>query len=126
MNNASPLERKLQSSFEDPKAVLNAATKIDGRRFFKIFGRAGNLPNTEAEVDALRQHLVVENEIVAILPERQPGKHLAAESAVAGVILGQLDAEKQVLKSGEQAVRDVFVKRHASAQRGAANNAGAE
>ena len=74
----------------------------------------------------MRQHLIVENEIVAIFPQRQAGQHLSAESAIAGVILGELDVQEEVFKSGEQAVGDVFVKRHASAQRRASNDAGAE
>ena len=59
-------------------------------------------------------------------PQWEAGEHVAAEGAVSGVILGELDPQEQILKRGEQAVGDVFIKRHASAQRGAADNARAE
>ena len=54
------------------------------------------------------------------------GQHLAAEGAVAGVVLGKLDAEKDIFERGQQAVGDVFVKRHAAAQGLPADNARAE
>src|ERR1019366_5467680 len=121
-----PLQCELNRRPKHTQAVLHAAAEIDGGRFLEILGGPGNLADAEAEVDALGEHLVVENKIVAVFPKGQAGEYLAAEVAVAGVILGQLDAQEQVLKSGEQAVGDVFVKWHASAQRGAANDAGTE
>src|SRR5208337_2138922 len=125
-DNAGALEGELQSGCEHTEAILNAAAEIDGGGFLEILGGTGNFADAEAEIDALGEHLVVEDEIVAILPQRQAGEHVAAESAITGVILRQLDVQEQVLKSGEQAVGDVLVKRHASAQRSAAEDAGTE
>src|SRR5262245_12695133 len=53
-------ERRAQHA----EAVHDAAPDIDGRRFFEILRRAGNLADREAEVRHLCQHLVVEHEVV--------------------------------------------------------------
>src|ERR1019366_3132550 len=121
-----PLERKLKRGTEHPQSVLHAAPEIDGGGFLEILGGAGNFADAEPEVNALGEHLVVKNEIVAIFSEGQAGQHLAAESAIAGVILRQLDPQEKVFKSGEQPGGNVLVKGHASAQGGAANDAGTE
>src|ERR1035437_6297676 len=121
-----PLERELKRGTEYPQSVLHAAPEIDGGGVLEILGVAGNFADAEPEVNALGEHLVVKNEIVAIFPEGQAGQHLAAESAIAGVILRQRDPQEKVFKSGEQPVGNVLVKGHASAQGGAANDAGTE
>src|SRR5208282_4573748 len=125
-DNAGALEGELQSGCEHSEAILHAAAEIDGGGLLEILGGAGNFADAEAEIDALGEHLVVEDEIVAILPQGQAGEYFAAESAITGVILRQLDVQEQVLKSGEQAVGDVFIKRHATAQRRAPEDAGTE
>jgi len=48
---------------------------------------------------ALRQHLVVENKVVAIFAERQVGQDLAAEGAIASVILGEFDPRNKFSKA---------------------------
>ncbi len=53
-------------------------------------------------------------------------KQFAGEGAEAGVVLGELDAEEEVLKCGEQAVGDVLVERHSALERACAENARAE
>src|SRR5271166_2180946 len=118
------LERKLKRGLQNFETVSNAAPEIYGGGFREIFCRAGNFADAEAEVHALGEHLVVENEIVAVFAQRQAGQHLAAEGAVAGVILREFDAQEQIFERGQQAVGDVLVKRHAPEQSGAADNAG--
>ena len=75
---------------------------------------------------ALSEHLVIEHEVVGVFQQRQLSKHFAAEGAVPGVILGELDSQKDVFKCGKKAVGDVFVKRHAAEQGAAANDARSE
>ena len=65
------LQRKLQRRTQHAEAVLHAAAEIDGRRLFEILGRARNLADAKSEVHALRQHLVVEDEVGRIFQQRQ-------------------------------------------------------
>ncbi len=44
--------------------------------------------------------------------QRQRFKQGAGKSTEAGVVLGELGAEKEILECGEEAVGDVFVERH--------------
>ena len=123
MSQARLLQGKLQRRCQHSQTILHAAAEVDGRRFFEIFGRARNFADAEAEVHALRQHLVVEDEVVGVFEQRQIQSGLAAEGAIAGVILRELDPQKQILKRGQKAVGDVFVERHAAAQRLPADDA---
>src|SRR6266702_2695629 len=94
MNQADPLQRKLQGRRQHAKTVLHTAAKVDGRGFFEILRGAGNFSNAEAEVHALSQHLIVEDEVVGVFEQRQVSQYLAAEGAVSGVVFGKLHAEK--------------------------------
>src|SRR5579864_3941976 len=47
------LQSELQRGREYSKAILHAASKINGRGFGKIFRRTGNFSNLESEVGAL-------------------------------------------------------------------------
>jgi hypothetical protein len=38
---------------------------------FEIFRGTGNFADAEAEINALRQHLIIENEVVGIFQQRQ-------------------------------------------------------
>src|SRR5258707_15001292 len=87
VNDAGALERELKSGLQNLETVPNAAAEIDGRCFLEIFRRTGNLADAKAEVDALREHLVVKNEVIAIFPERQAGEAFPGEGTVPGVIL---------------------------------------
>ena len=80
------------------RAVLHAAAEVDGGRFFKVFGRAGDLADPEAEHHGLRDHLVVEDKIVGVLEQRQRQQQLPRERSEAGVVLQQLHDQKQVLE----------------------------
>src|SRR5208283_1891900 len=99
-NQAPFAQRELQTGKQYTEAVFHAAAKIDGRRFFEILRRAGHFTDAKAEIHALGQHLVVENEVLRILQQRQRGQYLAAERAIASVVLGKFDAQEQVLKRG--------------------------
>ena len=74
-------------------------------------------------MNTLRQHLVIEDEVVRVLRQGQFGENLAAEATITGVILRQLYAQEQILKGRQQAVGKVLVEGHAAAQRRASNNA---
>ena len=82
VQDSGALERELKSGLEHFESVAHAAAEVDGRSFLKIFGRTGNFADPEAEVNALGEHLIVENEIVAVLPQWQAGKYIAAEGAM--------------------------------------------
>jgi len=71
-------------------------------------------------VYTLGEHLIIEDEVIGILQQRQFGKHLAAEGAISGVVFGKLHAQKKIFKGSEQPVGDVFVNWHAAAQCGPA------
>src|SRR5439155_11917644 len=61
--------------------------------------------------------------VVGVFQKRQRGEHFAAEGAIAGVVFGKLHAQEKIFKSGEQAVGNVFVNRHAAEQGAAADDA---
>src|ERR1700722_4818735 len=123
MHQTNPLQRKLQSRGQNLKTVLHAAAEVNGRGLFEILGGTGNLPNAEAEVHALRQHLIVKHEVVGIFKQRQLGEHFSAEGAVASVVLGQLHSQKQILERSEKTIGNVFVNGHAAEQSAAADDA---
>jgi hypothetical protein len=54
----------LKSNRKTSPTIFKTAAEIDGRRFGKILGRAADLANRESVPENLREHLVVENEIV--------------------------------------------------------------
>jgi hypothetical protein len=68
VDDSGALERELKRGSDHPESVLDAAAEIDGRGFLEILGGAGKFADAKAEVNALGEHLVVENEIVAIFP----------------------------------------------------------
>src|SRR5580700_8518125 len=117
------LQGKLQCGRENAETVNDAAPEVDRRRLFEILGRARDFADAVAEVDTLRQHLIVEDEVVGIFDQRQLGQDLTTEAAVAGVVLRELHPQEQVLKRGQQAVEDVLVARHAPTQRSTADDA---
>src|SRR5579864_5327123 len=120
------LEDVLYGRSQDAQPVAHAAAEIDGGSFGEVLGRAGKLADAELEVEALRQHLIVKDEAVRILGERQLGQDLAGEGAKAGVVFRELGAEKEILKGGQQAVRYVLIVRHAAPERAAADDSRTE
>jgi len=64
LGQASFLQGKLQARHQYTEAISRRPPKTDRRSLRKIFGGTGNLADAEAEVDALCEHLIVEDEIV--------------------------------------------------------------
>src|ERR1700751_4335257 len=120
---AGPLKGELQSGSQHAETVRDTSPKINRRSLFEILRRTRNLSDAVAKVHALCEHLVVDDEIVGVFGQRKFGQNLAAERPIPGVVLGQLHSQEQVLKRREQPIEDVLVKRHASAQRGPADDA---
>jgi hypothetical protein len=86
VNDSRPLERELNRSPQNFEPITHAAAEINGRCFLEIFRWARNFADSKAKINALGQHLIIENEIVAVFPKGQTTKHIAAEGPVAGVI----------------------------------------
>src|SRR5581483_5630413 len=120
------LQRELHGGCKHTESILHATAEVDGGSFSKVFRWTGNFSDTETEVYALGEHLVVENEIVRVFEEWQFRQHFAAEGAVTGVILRKLYAEKQIFERREEAIGDVLINRHATQQSAASDDAGSE
>ena len=111
---APPVRYKAGCGAENAEPILHAALEVDRRSFLEVFRGTGYFTNPEAKHDGLRDHLVVEDEIVRILQQWKCFKKLSRKGPEAGVILGQLHAQKQVLKRSEKTVGNVFVTRHSA------------
>ena len=108
------------------EAVDDRAAEADFAAVLEIFRRAGDFADAHPERVRLDEHLVVEDEIGRIRSQRQRLDDMARERAIAGVELGELGADNQVLQCGEKPVGNVFVTRHAAWNRGVAENARAD
>jgi hypothetical protein len=71
MDHSHFLQGKLQRGSDYFKPIFHAAMKVNGGGLLKIFGGTGNFSDAETEVDALRQHLVIEDEVVGVFKQRQ-------------------------------------------------------
>ena len=120
------LEEKLHRGGQDSQAVLDAAAEIDGGGLFEIAGGTGDLTEGEAKIDHLGQHFVIKHEVIGVFPKGQAFQDLAGEGPEAGVILGEFGPQQQILKQGEEAVEEIFVRRHAPLPGLAAQDAGAD
>jgi hypothetical protein len=58
--------RESSRSTQHFQTILDAASKVDGRSVLVIAGRAGQLTDTKPEHHRLRDHLIVENEVIGI------------------------------------------------------------
>jgi len=65
----------------------------------------------------LHEHLVVEDEAIVVLLERQRLQESARERAEARMVLGELLPDEQILDEGQNSVRDILVERHAALER---------
>src|SRR5438445_13693492 len=65
------LQRELQRRDQHTEAVFDTPPEVDRRSFLKILGRARNLPDAGAKIHALCQHLIIEDEVVGILEQRE-------------------------------------------------------
>jgi hypothetical protein len=73
--------------------------------------------DAEAEVDRLHQQLGVEREVERVAQERHLEQQLARERPVARVHLGEVRAEREVLRGGQAAVGDHLPPRHPARSR---------
>ena len=71
IDQTGPLQRELQGCDQHAESVFHAAAEVDGGSFCEILRGTGNFADAEAEVDALGEHLVVEDEVVGIFQQRQ-------------------------------------------------------
>jgi hypothetical protein len=69
MQDTPVLESELERSDKHTKSVLHASAKIDRRSFREIFGRAGDFADLKSKMNALRQRLVVKNEVIRIFQQ---------------------------------------------------------
>src|SRR6266851_7228347 len=123
---AQPRGAILKRRADDAQAVLHAASEIDRRRFGKVARGAADLADVEPEPDGLHEHLIIENEVVGILLERQRLEKAARKGAIAGVVLRQFVPEQQIFDSRQDAVGNVFPDRHPAGQRADAEDARAQ
>src|SRR6201999_3709845 len=107
-------------------AILDAAAEVDGGGLGKILGGAAHFPDGEMIPKDLGQHLVVEDKVIGVGLQGQALEELAGEGAVAGVVLGELGPEEQVLRGSEEAIGDVLPDGHAALQSIATKDAAAE
>src|SRR5512138_3481558 len=89
---------------EAAESVLHAPPKIDRRGIRCVSRRTGYLTDLESHPDRLRQHLVVEDEIVRVRVEREPKEQLARKGTVPRVKLRQLAADQDVVRRREEPV----------------------
>ena len=124
--NAPARQAEGDADAHDAQTVAHRSPEADARRFLHITGRTADFADLISEVDGLREHLIVEHEIVRVLVEWQGLEHFARKGAKAGVIFRELGAEHQILEQGQRPVGGVLVQRHAARERIAAQDARAE
>ena len=108
------------------EAVGHRAAEADLARILEVARRARNLADAHVEGQRLREHLVVEDEVLRIGAERQRLEHAPGECAEAGVVFRQARAGEHVLEAREHPVGVVLVARHAARERALAEHARAE
>jgi hypothetical protein len=64
MCHTQPVQPKHCGRRQNSEAVGHAASEVDGRSLLKVFGRTRHLTDGVVKEDNLRQHLIVEYEIV--------------------------------------------------------------
>src|SRR5262249_34619814 len=89
-------QAKTQRRCKTTQAIAHAPAKIDRWSFRYIAGRTGHFPDRTAERDDLREHLIIENEVVGISFHRQALQQLARKSAITSVIFRQLRADENI------------------------------
>src|ERR1700730_10979527 len=122
MEQSDPLQGELKRGSEHAEAIHNAAAEVNGRCLFEVLRGTRDFSDAEAEMYALGEHLIVEDEVVGVFEQWQFRKDLAAEGTVSGVVLRQLDAEEKIFKCCEQPVGNIFIQRHTATQGSATDN----
>lgn len=124
----SPVLAEQPFIFRDPPSVRDQAEGVfdqtervdhglpitDARVLVEVAGRAGDFADLKPELNRLHQDLVVEQEVVGVLGQRQRTQHLRTVRAIAGVELAQVRAQHHVLKKSERPVGDITRPRHAA------------
>ena len=116
----------LDGRLQHAHAVPDAPPQVYRRRVGLVTGRAGQLTDAGTRRQGLDEDLVVEDEVIRVALERDGGEQAAAERAQAGMVLGQLLAEHDVLGQGEEPVGDVLVAGHSAGDRALGKYARAE
>src|SRR5260370_34326564 len=117
------LQLKLQSGVQDTEAVFDAALEVNRRCLGEILRGARNFADAKTKMNALREHLAVEDKIIRVFKQRKFFQDSPAERAIAGVIFGQFRAKEKILDRRQTAIGNVFVARHSARQRGSAEYA---
>ena len=86
MDNAHLVRGKADARDKNSEAVFHAAFEVDGRCFFKIFRRAGDFSNVKTKHHGLRDHLIVENEVVGVFENGKSLKQFARKCAEARMV----------------------------------------
>lgn len=66
------------------QTVANARWKVNGRGLANVFRLAGHLANSCARPVALREHLIVQNEVVRVFQQPAPASVASELTALAG------------------------------------------
>src|ERR1051325_3418919 len=99
---------------EDSQSVNNGSSEVDRRRFREIAGRTRYLADAKPERRRLREHLIVEHEIIGAFIQWKRFENVTSEGAIACVVLGKLDSEHDVLERREQTIEIVLIARHST------------
>ena len=101
------------------EAVDDAPPEADRARLLEVARRDRDLADPPAHPggDHLGDQLLVEDEIVAVQPVRDRLQQTPAVSPETRVVLGQVEAERDVLDGRQEAVRDVLPARHPAGER---------
>ena len=71
MLQAQFIHPELNAGPQHPEAVHYTATEVDGGSLREVLGGTGYLPDPVAEPNDLGEHLVVEDEVVRVLGQRE-------------------------------------------------------
>ena len=88
MNQPQLGEAEFQAGAEAAETVFATAAEVDRRGLSEILRGAAYFANREPVPEDLREHLVVEHEIVGVWGEVNFLQQFAGKGAVAGVVFG--------------------------------------
>jgi hypothetical protein len=126
LEHSSLRQDQLGGNPEHTQPIDDAPLKVDRRRIWFVPSRTAHFPDPVTKVDALGEHLSVEDEVVTVLFEGQLLEDVAREGAVTGVVFAELCPGEEVLRRRERTIGNVLIERHAADQSAARKNARAE
>src|SRR5258708_26602696 len=103
------LQIKLQSRVQDTEAVFHAALEINRRCLREILRGARNFADAKTKMNALREHLAVEDKIIRVFEQRHFFQYAPAQPAIPVLIFGKLRAKKKILDRCQTPIGNVFV-----------------